>query len=128
MASTGRPGQGTMTDQLRQDRSVNEDQRQLQSQSRTTMSGQTRQDCLTGYSIIGSIYSKKKLLKTLQYWAVRAISAWLDIEESNAGIGIPASMISIRYRDKKKKCRAASAKSGTGPVTASLHFFIPVPD
>jgi hypothetical protein len=27
----------------------------------------------------------------------------IDIEETNAGIGIPASMISVRYRNKKKK-------------------------
>jgi hypothetical protein len=50
----------------------------------------------------------------------------IGIQKTNAGIGIPASVISIRYRNKK--CRTASLYSGTGPVPASIVLFSPVPD
>jgi hypothetical protein len=50
----------------------------------------------------------------------------IAIEKTNAGIGIPASVISVRYR--AKKCRTAQLYSGTGLFPASLDFFSPVPD
>jgi hypothetical protein len=50
----------------------------------------------------------------------------IGIQKTNAGIGIPASVISVRYRTKK--CQTEAFYSGTGPVTTSLVFFSPVPD
>jgi hypothetical protein len=50
----------------------------------------------------------------------------IGIHKTNATIGIPASVISVRYRSKK--CRTASFYSGTGSVPASLVFLSPVPD
>jgi hypothetical protein len=50
----------------------------------------------------------------------------IGILKTNAGIGIPASVIPVRYRTKK--CRTASFYSGTGPFTSSLISFSPVPD
>jgi hypothetical protein len=44
----------------------------------------------------------------------------MGIEETNAGIDIPASIISVRYRVKNS--RTALAWSGTGPFPASLVF------
>jgi hypothetical protein len=44
----------------------------------------------------------------------------IGILKTNAGIGIPASVIPVRYR--MKKCRTAAFYSGTGPFTASLVF------
>jgi hypothetical protein len=45
----------------------------------------------------------------------------IGILKTNAGIGIPASVISVR-------CRTASLYSGTGTAPASFIFFSPVPD
>jgi hypothetical protein len=50
----------------------------------------------------------------------------IGIQKTNAGIGIPASAISVRYRTKK--CRTVAFYSGTGPAPALLFFFSPVPD
>jgi hypothetical protein len=50
----------------------------------------------------------------------------IGIQITNAGIGIPASVISVRYR--AEKCRTALLYSGTGLVPASLVFSSPVPD
>jgi hypothetical protein len=50
----------------------------------------------------------------------------IGIQKTNAGIGIPASSSSVRYRTRK--CRTASFYSGTGPAPKSLVFFSPVPD
>jgi hypothetical protein len=50
----------------------------------------------------------------------------IGIQKTNAGIGIPALIISVRYL--AKKCRTTSHYSGTGPVAISLVFFSPVPD
>jgi hypothetical protein len=50
----------------------------------------------------------------------------IGIYKTNAGIGIPASVISVRYRTKK--CRIAQLYSGTGRVPTSLDYFSPVPD
>jgi hypothetical protein len=50
----------------------------------------------------------------------------IGIHKTNAGIGIPASVISVRYRTKK--CRTALLYSGTGQGPASLVFSSPVPD
>jgi hypothetical protein len=44
----------------------------------------------------------------------------IGIQKTNAGIGIPASIIPVRYR--RKKCRTASLYYGTGLLTASLVF------
>jgi hypothetical protein len=46
--------------------------------------------------------------------------------ETNAGISIPASIISVQYRTEKMP--DCLAWFGTGTVPASLVFFIPVPD
>jgi hypothetical protein len=50
----------------------------------------------------------------------------IGIQKTNAGIGIPASIISVRYRTKK--CRTAVIYSGTVLASASLVFSSPVPD
>jgi hypothetical protein len=50
----------------------------------------------------------------------------IGIKKTNVGIGIPASLISVRYRTKK--CRIAPLYSGTGRVPTSLDYFSPVPD
>jgi hypothetical protein len=50
----------------------------------------------------------------------------IGIKNTNAGIGIPAFVISVRYRTKK--CRTEQLYSGTGLFPASLVFFSPVPD
>jgi hypothetical protein len=50
----------------------------------------------------------------------------IGIQKTNAGIGIPASVIAVRYR--AKKCRTVQLYSGTGLFPASLVFFNPVPD
>jgi hypothetical protein len=50
----------------------------------------------------------------------------IGIQKTNAGIGIPASAVSFRYR--MKKCRTALLYSGTGPVPALLALFSPVLD
>jgi hypothetical protein len=50
----------------------------------------------------------------------------VGIQKTNGGIGIPAFVISIRYRTKK--CRTVMFLSGTGPVPASSFCFGPVPD
>jgi hypothetical protein len=50
----------------------------------------------------------------------------IGIQKTNAGIGIPASVISVWYRTKK--CRTVQLYSGTGLFPASLVFFNPVPD
>jgi hypothetical protein len=50
----------------------------------------------------------------------------IGIQKTIAGIGIPASVISVRYRTKK--CRTEAFYSGTGLVATSLVFFSPLPD
>jgi hypothetical protein len=50
----------------------------------------------------------------------------IGILKTNASIGIPASVISVRYRSKK--CRTASFYSSSGSVPASLVFLSPLPD
>jgi hypothetical protein len=50
----------------------------------------------------------------------------IGIQKTNAGIGIPAPVISVRYRTKK--CRTAQFYSGTGLFPTSLVFISPVPD
>jgi hypothetical protein len=50
----------------------------------------------------------------------------IGIQKPNAGIGIPASDISVQYR--RKKCRTAWLYSGTELVAASLVFSSSVPD
>jgi hypothetical protein len=50
----------------------------------------------------------------------------IGIQKTNAGIGSPASFISVLYR--AKKCRIAPLYSGTGRVPTSLDYFNPVPD
>jgi hypothetical protein len=50
----------------------------------------------------------------------------IGIQKTNAGICIPASPISLRYRTKK--CRTVAFYSGTEPDASSLVFFSPVPD
>jgi hypothetical protein len=50
----------------------------------------------------------------------------IGIQKTNAGIGIPASVVLVRYRTKK--CRTEGLYSGTGLLSASLIFFSPVPD
>jgi hypothetical protein len=49
----------------------------------------------------------------------------IGIQKTNAGIDIPASVISVLYRTKK--CRAEAFYSGTGLVATSLVFFSPAP-
>jgi hypothetical protein len=53
------------------------------------------------------------------------LTGWLPqlgfgIENTKAGIGIPASIVIVRYQTKK--CRNATPRSGTGLVLASLVF------
>jgi hypothetical protein len=50
----------------------------------------------------------------------------IGIKNTNAGIGIPAFVISVQYRTKK--CRTEQLYSGTGLFPTSLVFFSPVPD
>jgi hypothetical protein len=50
----------------------------------------------------------------------------IGLEETNAGIAIPAFIGSLWYRNQK--CQAALIYSDTGPVLTSFAFFIPVPD
>jgi hypothetical protein len=50
----------------------------------------------------------------------------IGIQKTNAGIGIPASVISVRYRTG---CDIVSLfQSVTGLVATSLVYFSPVPD
>jgi hypothetical protein len=46
----------------------------------------------------------------------------IGIQKTNAGIGIPASVISVRYRTKI--CRTAQFFSGTGLFPVSLVFAV----
>jgi hypothetical protein len=48
----------------------------------------------------------------------------ISIQKINAGIGIPASAISVQYRTKK--CWTALLYTGTGFSPASLVYFSPV--
>jgi hypothetical protein len=47
----------------------------------------------------------------------------IDIEENNAGIGIPASMISVRYRNKKMPDCISLVQYWTGSGTVSFFSF-----